>query len=198
MLPIERQNQIKVLLQKKKMIKVSELSELLNVSEMTIYRDIKPLVDEGFITKTSRGISLNEKPSKTALDQHNCVYCHKPNSSQLVYRLILTNNVIETACCAHCGLLRYHQLGDSVVHAICHDFLMNTTISASSAYYVMGTTLNVACCQPQVLTFEDSRNAKKFVAGFGGEIYGFKDAMEKVYQKMHNASACCSSDKIID
>ena len=61
MLPIERQRQIKLLVQKNKTVKISELSEQFAVSEMTIYRDIKPLLEEGFITKTFGGIALAEK-----------------------------------------------------------------------------------------------------------------------------------------
>lgn len=194
MLPIERQKQIKELIQTKKMLKISELSDLLNVSEMTIYRDIKPLIEDDIIIKTSRGISLAEKSPQAIQDLNNCVYCHKPNQSKLVYRLILPNDKIETACCAHCGLLRHRQLGEEVVHAMCYDFFMNTTISASLTFYVMDTTLNVACCQPQVLTFEDREHAEKFVAGFGGNIYGFKDAMENIYRKMNSNSACCSNN----
>lgn len=49
----------------------------------------------------------------------------------MVYRLILSNDKIETVCCAHCGLLRHRQLGVNVSHAICYDFFMNTTISAA-------------------------------------------------------------------
>nr|WP_275899478.1 DeoR family transcriptional regulator [Bacillus piscicola] len=180
------------LIQKKKTWKISELSEHFAVSEMTIYRDIKPLVDEGFITKTFGGISLKQNKEQTVSDQAHCAYCHKPNNSKMVYRLILTNDRIETTCCAHCGLLRHRQLGEEVLQAMCHDFLMDTTISASLTWYVMDTTLHVACCQPQVLTFEQKEHAEKFVKGFDGEIYGFQEAMEAVHQKMQGGQGGCS------
>ncbi|MFS8580507.1 MAG: DeoR family transcriptional regulator, partial [Novibacillus thermophilus] len=61
MLPIERQKHIRDLIQKKKTLKISELSEYLQVSEMTVYRDIKPLIEEGLIEKTFGGVSLVEK-----------------------------------------------------------------------------------------------------------------------------------------
>jgi len=63
MLPIERIKQIKELVQEKEVIKISELSNLLNVSEMTIHRDIKPLIDDGVILKTFGGIRLNKNES---------------------------------------------------------------------------------------------------------------------------------------
>ena len=193
MLPIERQKQIKQLILAKKTLKISELSKRFDVSEMTIYRDIRPLIDEGLIVKTFGGISLVEEISQISSDQNHCVYCQKPNNPKLTYRLILPNDKIETACCAHCGLLRHQQLGEEVLQAICHDFFVHTTISAPLTWFVMNTSLNVSCCQPQVLTFENRECAEKFVKGFGGEIYGFHDAIEVVNQKMQGHSGCFSS-----
>src|SRR5690625_4620171 len=47
MLPIERINRIKEIVTDKQTIKISELSKILNVSEMTIHRDLKPLIADG-------------------------------------------------------------------------------------------------------------------------------------------------------
>src|SRR5690625_7888217 len=58
MLPIERQNRIKELIQVKHNMKISELSKELCVSEMTVHRDLKPLIDAGIVIKTFGGISL--------------------------------------------------------------------------------------------------------------------------------------------
>ncbi|GAB4074560.1 copper uptake transcriptional regulator YcnK [Barrientosiimonas marina] len=194
MFPIERQEQIKQLIQMNKTLRISELSERFNVSEMTIHRDLNPLVEEGLISKFSGGMSLIEKNYQTLSDPNNCVYCYKPNRSNMVYHLILPGGEIESACCAHCGLLRHRQLGQEVSHAICYDFFLNTTISASLTWFVMDTTLNVACCQPQVLTFANGADARKFVNGFGGTVYGFREAMDTVYQQMFEHSECCDDD----
>lgn len=53
------------------------------------------------------------------------------------------------------------KLGEEVLQAICHDFFMNTTRSAPLTWYVLDTTLNITCCQPQVLTFENREHAEK-------------------------------------
>lgn len=148
---------------------------------MTIHRDLKPLLDEGFVTKTFGGIMLTDH-------QHNqklCIYCNRPFQERLSYRLILTNNDTEIACCAHCGLLRYKQLTDQVVQAICRDFLRETTINAQKAWYVFDTTLDIGCCNPQVLPFEWKQHAKRFTKGFGGIVYPFNEAIEFVTQKMN-------------
>jgi len=52
MLPAERQTYIKELIQAENHIKISELSKRLDVSDMTIHRDVKVLIDEGVVVKT--------------------------------------------------------------------------------------------------------------------------------------------------
>lgn len=196
MLPIERQRKIKELVEQNKTVKISWLSEELGVSEMTVHRDIKPLIDQGIIVKTFGGISLLENDghkSEKKTDNNLCVLCHRNVMDRLAYRLILEDGEIENACCAHCGLLRQQQLGERVVQAICYDFLRQTTISTSSAFYVLGTTLNMGCCQPQVLTFELSEHAQQFVKGFAGTVHSFQDALLIVTDQMKNSMACCES-----
>ena len=55
-----RRNTIKKLLMERKSILISQLSEKLNVSEMTIHRDLDLLQSEGFLTKKRGGAILNE------------------------------------------------------------------------------------------------------------------------------------------
>lgn len=183
MLPIERLNRIREILSERQNIKISELSDLLNVSEMTIHRDLKPLVEEGVVLKTFGGVSLKQvKGSLTNLK--SCVYCSRDIHPKLAYRIILSNDQVEMACCAHCGLLRHHQLRDQVSQSICHDFFRQTTISAPLAWYVFDTTVDMGCCQPQVLTFEWKEHADKFIKGFGGVVCNFNEAIKLVCKKM--------------
>lgn len=184
MLPIERQNRIKTLIRSKRNIKISELSEELGVSEMTVHRDLQPLIEEGVVIKTFGGITLGQESSIPSSYDDTCVFCGRKIGGKLSYRLILSHDQIEAACCGHCGLLRHHQLGDKVMQAISHDFLKHTTISAAIASYVMDTSVHMGCCQPQVLTFEWRDDANKFVKGFGGTVYTFCEAMTALFQKM--------------
>ncbi|HLQ84071.1 MAG TPA: DeoR family transcriptional regulator [Pseudogracilibacillus sp.] len=183
MLPIERIKQIKELVQEKEVIKISELSNLLNVSEMTIHRDIKPLIDDGVILKTFGGIRLNKNESNLQ-DNNLCVVCNRPIHSNLSYRIILSNNTTEIACCGHCGLMREQQLGDTVLQSICQDFLRQTTLSAKLAWFVFDTSIDIGCCQPQVLTFEKKEDSEKFIKGFGGITVPFDEALDLIQEKM--------------
>lgn len=190
MLPIERRNQIIKLIQEKQSIKISELSKLFSVSEMTIHRDLKPFIAEDLIVKTFGGVALNQQHMIHNNDQL-CTFCHQATNSKLAYRLILKDNVNEVTCCAHCGLLRHRQLADQVEQAICHDFLKQTVISAKLAWYVFDTSLDIGCCQPQVLTFEEREHANKFVKGFNGSIYPFSEAIELIHEKMNGQQHNC-------
>src|SRR5690625_2840211 len=161
-LPVERQNRIKELIQDKQNMKISTLSQLLHVSEMTIHRDLKPLLNEGFILKTFGGITLS-KEYVPKVEHPVCTYCQHPINNQLAYRLMLNNKQHETTCCAHCGLLRHHQLDDEVSQAICYDFLKQTTISAHVAWYVMDTSIQIGICNTLVLTFTNKLHAQQLI-----------------------------------
>ncbi len=189
MLPIERINRIKELVEDKQTIKISELSEVLNVSEMTIHRDLKPLINDGIILKTFGGISLVENKPHTQND-NLCIVCSRAIHSKLGYRIILPNNKIEMACCGHCGLMREYQLGDQVIQSMCQDFLRHTTLSAKLAWFVFDTSIDMGCCQPQVLTFERKDHAEKFIKGFDGIIKSFDEALNLIQEKMNLSHSC--------
>jgi len=97
--------------------------------------------------------------NKTLPNQSQCVYCHKLNNEKKD-RLILADDKTETACCAHCGLLRHRQLGEEVLETICHDFFIHTTISTPLTWYVIDIIHNVACCQPHVLRLKNGNMLK--------------------------------------
>ncbi len=60
MLPIARKNKIKEIILEKKSVTVAELTELFNVTEETIRRDLKQLEDEGILNRTYGGAYLSE------------------------------------------------------------------------------------------------------------------------------------------
>ena len=197
MLPAQRLAQIRKLIQSHHSLKITDLSNMFNVSEMTIHRDIKVLVEEGIAAKTFGGITLISKEVEQETNRDDCVFCHRQINPRLAYRLILPNNRIESTCCCHCGLLRHRQLGDQVIQALCYDFFLQTTISAPLAWYVMNTSVDVRCCQPQALAFENLEHASGFIKGFGGTVLSFPQSLEQVHISMGNEPrTCCKKEKI--
>lgn len=186
MLPVERLARIKEIVLEQENVKIAELSEELNVSEMTIHRDVKQLVDDGFVVKTFGGISLAQRHTTTiASNNDSCSLCHRPISDRFAYQLLLTNNRSERACCSHCGLIRQLQLNEQVVQAITYDFFTGTTMGANISYFVIDPSVQITCCQPQVLAFDSKENAQKFVKGFGGVAYTLEEALSVINEHMN-------------
>ncbi|MFM1654379.1 DeoR family transcriptional regulator [Brevibacillus sp. B_LB10_24] len=195
MLPKERQAKIREWLESKHSLKISELSKWLGVSEMTVHRDLKPLIESGVAEKVFGGIAL-ARPKPGSAEQppaaDECALCQRKIEQRLAYRLILEGNRIESTCCAHCGLLRQKQWGDQVIQAICYDFLSHTTVSARTAWYVLETSIDIRCCQPQVLTFERRNHAEGIVKGFGGIVMSFEEALAYIDKSMGRECPGCS------
>ncbi|MCY9262447.1 DeoR family transcriptional regulator [Bacillus haynesii] len=187
MLPIKRRQQILAWIKEEESLRISEISKRLNVSEMTVYRDIKPLVENGQVIKTAGGITLN-KP-KQQLGQL-CVVCGKGAGSRLSVQIVKNDSQIEQFCCAHCAMLRYEKVKDDVSQMICKDFLLDTTISAKAAVFLLDTDLHLNCCEPQAIPFASEADARKFKKGFGGQLLSFDDAALLVQKTMKNS--CCS------
>ncbi|UFT99572.1 DeoR family transcriptional regulator [Radiobacillus kanasensis] len=191
MLPIERQKQIVTWLENEGTLRVSNISKRLGVSEMTIYRDIKPLIEQKKVFKTANGVTLARE---NLLSPDHCTYCHKPATSRQSVKIIKLNQQVEQTCCPHCGLLRYKDIENKVSQIICQDFLKDTTISAKMATFLLNPDINLNCCQPQVIVLDSIKNAKQFQLGFGGDIYHFEGAITAIKEKM-SGEPCCHSNK---
>ncbi|MGF6949011.1 hypothetical protein QF028_001516 [Neobacillus sp. B4I6] len=148
------------------------------------------LVEEGYIMKTFGGITLVREVPGVIQNVNECVLCNCQIISRFVYKLILPNNIIENACCAHCGIIRQYQLGDNVIQALCNDFLTDRTVSASLAWFVMNSSLRVGCCRPQILSFENKEHADKFVQAFGGKVFSFQETLESIHIKQVREKRC--------
>lgn len=191
MLPIERQNQIIEWLKEEETLSIAEISKRLNVSEMTVYRDIKPLLEENKINKTSGGVSL---VNVAKVSPNTCTYCLKEMNNRHPMQIITNQQTVEQFCCPHCGLLRYKDIEKNVSQIICRDFLQNTTISAKVAYFLLDADFNLNCCQPQVLTFDSLKYAQQFQKGFGGTILRLDQAVEEITKRMSGENGCvCKS-----
>lgn len=187
MLPIERQQQILAWIEKEGTLRISEISERLAVSEMTIYRDIKPLVEQQKIMKTSNGIALTPPLQSST---YACSYCYKESNTRHSVQIITIHQQVKHTCCAHCGLLYYSEIEEEVAQILCKDFLYDTTLSAKLATFIIGADLNLNCCHPQVIAFQSYYQAEQFQKGFGGDIYQFHDAIETIKQKMNGGCPC--------
>lgn len=94
----ERIRIIKGILIDKKHINVSDLSSMLNVSEVTIRRDLEKLENETFLTRTHGGAIINENAlseEETYLDTYDDPYFQqRVEISEIAVHMIEDNDVI--------------------------------------------------------------------------------------------------------
>lgn len=96
MIPVERHRSILALLKKQEVISISELKELLQVSHMTIRRDISKLEAEGRVLSVTGGVQLSESLQNEESHDDKALQNHseKENISLLAFEQIKENKVI--------------------------------------------------------------------------------------------------------
>ncbi|KKB72965.1 MULTISPECIES: DeoR family transcriptional regulator [Bacillus] len=187
MLPIKRREQILSWIKEEETLRISEISKRLDVSEMTVYRDIKPLIENGQVIKTAGGIALNRPKQQPG---QMCSVCGRGLNPRLSVQIVKNDGLIEQFCCAHCAMLRYEKIKEDISQIICRDFLVDTTISAKMAVFLLDADLHLNCCQPQAIPFASAADAGKFKTGFGGKLLSFEDAAREIQKTMKEN--CCS------
>jgi DeoR/GlpR family transcriptional regulator of sugar metabolism len=178
---MKRKDRILEILKERKEITVKELSSIFKVSEMTIYRDIRELENEGKIKRKHGLVIYKEPEKKDKVVINRCPICFKPITRAHPYKIILENGDIVETCCEHCGFLMHERLRNEKVNAITYDFITENPITAFNAYYVFGSSA-IPCCSPSVIPFANREDAEKFSKGFGGEVLDFKE----VYNRLNN------------
>ena len=174
MLAADRRKRILDLLNQQGVVQIKDLSYSLDVSTMTIHRDLDKLAAEGRLHKV-RGGAVSPPEMANALD--TCPTCHEHASGRNVMIIHLKDGTDRQACCSHCGLLALAKFGDEVESALATDFIYGRKVNARSASYVVAPQITI-CCTPTVLAFERDADAQRFQAGFGGEIYRMDGALD--------------------
>lgn len=189
-----RKHQIIKILRERGEVTVKELSHIFNVSEMTIYRDVRELEKEGEIKRRHGSILLNTIENKEPLTLKSCPICSKPITRSHPYKIIIENSKVIEACCEHCGLMLHQKYETQNVSALTYDFISEKPVNALDAYYVVGSSA-VPCCSPSVIPFINRDDADKFAKGFGGEVLSFVEAYNEVINRMSiNIKSCCAPE----
>lgn len=172
-----RKEKILEILQEKKTISVKELSSILNVSEMTIYRNVRELEKEGLIQKNHGSIKIPTESKKELNSNKNeqCPICFKNINPHSSYKIIINSSQIIEACCEHCGFILHQRYENLNVSAICYDFITKKPMNPFEAYFVIDSEA-IPCCNPSVIAFQNNNDALKFMNGFGGKVLNFIEA----------------------
>jgi DNA-binding MarR family transcriptional regulator len=179
LLPAERQRQILSSLTERGAVRISDLSRMLGVSEMTIHRDLNELAARGRLTKVRGGAVL----SQASESERTCFICRREHQGRMQMVLRMTDEGQRNTCCPHCGLMALSDVRGQVRSALVTDFLYGRMVNCRAATYIIEPQISV-CCSPTVLAFEKREDALCFQKGFGGRVAQFEDALAMIESEM--------------
>jgi hypothetical protein len=170
-LPMARQEKILAWLQESPYLTIEDLAIRLNVSAMTIHRDLAALVEAGEVEKVHGGVTLARPKATppTSPPSATCALCATPVNPRT--HTVLQQDEGQCACCPHCGLLMLRQSTRASV-LLTRDFLYGRMVNARTAFYVYQSEVSL-CCEPSVLAFANQWDAERFQRGFAGQVFPF-------------------------
>lgn len=170
--PDLRRRKILHWLQDHKTLSIDELVSRLNVSTMTVHRDLDVLAEEGLVQKSYGYAALVEARPEVVNAPDVCALCRTSVSVRTAFTINLPRGDLLTACCPHCGLLLLSQQAQ-VLSALTRDFLYGRIVNAMQAVYVVESRIHL-CCVPSVLCFVNTADAEDFQRGFGGRLMSYE------------------------
>ncbi|MFN2196365.1 MAG: DeoR family transcriptional regulator [Anaerolineales bacterium] len=177
----ERQAKIIEMLRLNGTVETNRLAEELQVSTMTIHRDLNKLADAGIINKVHGGATLYN-PVEIPTSPDLCPMCNKVIKERTAFILHTADGKQTRACCAHCGLVLLETIPD-IKSILTTDFLYGTIVSISQTTFLMHSNITV-CCSPTILTFDKPEDAIRFQRGFGGTLADFETARQFIQDSM--------------
>lgn len=178
----ERQSKIIEILQKNGSVETNTLAEMLDVSTMTIHRDLNKLAEAGIINKVHGGATLY-KPMEKPISPDICPVCRKVVKERTAFIIVADDGEQTRACCAHCGLMLVETIPE-VKSALTTDFINGTIVSITQTTFLMYSNVTV-CCSPTILTFDKPEDAIRFQRGFGGSLADLETAKQFIHESIH-------------
>lgn len=171
--PDVRRSQILAWLAENHRLTIDELAERLDVSAMTVHRDLDFLVSSKQVVKVHGGAMIAEErpPEKT---RSCCALCDRAIPHRTAFKVRTQGGQTLEACCPHCGLLLLAE-HPSALSALARDFLYGRMVNVRQATYLIDSSVS-ACCVPSTLCFATDEDARRFQTGFGGQVLSFDAA----------------------
>lgn len=182
-IPEQRRDQILIWLRADHLLRIDELAQRLDVSNMTIHRDLDTLMAAGLVEKVHGAVRL---PNAYKVTTDVCHLCEMPVKPRLQFMITTQSGQTLRACCAHCGVLLL-DIHTDVATVLLRDFLYGRMINAHQAHFVLRSRISV-CCEPSVLAFATLEDAQDFERGFGGEVLSFAEIRHKLDESHHPQS----------
>jgi DeoR family transcriptional regulator, copper-sensing transcriptional repressor len=175
-LPSVRQSQILEWLQETSTLTIEQLAERLQVSIMTVHRDLNELARTGRVAKVHGGVTLPSSISTSS--PATCALCEMHVNGRTTFGIQTQSGDQLQSCCPHCGFLLLGGL-KNVTSVLVRDFLYGRMINAWQASYLLESDVQL-CCLPSVLCFANRTDAKRFQSGFKGRIADFTETQHEL------------------
>lgn len=184
-----RQARIIQWLQESQALGIKELAARLDVSEMTVHRDLNQLAQAGHVEKVRGGARLADAPAREGAASR-CTLCGMRVQQRTLMTIQLQDGAQLQACCPHCGILLLQRHADVAV-ALARDFLYGRITNALQAYYVVESDVQL-CCLPSTICFASRTDAERFQRGFGGQVMTYSDVLAH-HSQQHTPGASQSA-----
>lgn len=162
-------------------VRIDDLASALSVSPMTVHRDLDQLERAGRLRKVRGGAVPAEAP---AVADDRCLVCYGSVNPRTQVVLHMADGTQRRACCPHCALMALGRRPQTITSVLVTDFLLGRSVNVRTATF-LATPAIAICCSPTVLAFEDVQLARRFQAGFGGELLDLDAALAYVQTTMH-------------
>lgn len=172
--PDTRRQKILHWLQEQKSLAIDELVNRLDVSAMTVHRDLDWLAKDGLVQKSYGHVNLKDTRTESLPSPDVCTICQTHLSHRSDFVIQLPQGELIHACCPHCGLLFMRR--QAVTSALTRDFISFRMVNVTQATYVLDSRVHL-CCIPSVLCFATRQDAESFMHGFGGMVMTFEETL---------------------
>jgi hypothetical protein len=183
-LPTLRQTHILEWLQEQGTLTIDEVASRLNISAMTVHRDLAQLVQTGVVVKVHGGITLPKKQSQPANPAPVCKLCTSLVNERTTAVIQSSDGETLYACCPHCALILLTGM-DNVISALGRDFIYGRMVNLQQAFFVVESEV-ILCCVPSILCFASENDARRFQAGFAGSIQSSESIQRHLQQTHHH------------
>ncbi len=177
-----RQEQILIELKENEVLTILQLAKQLDVSIMTIHRDLNRLAAAGKVQKL-RGVARLATSDLADIPSNRCEQCGMRVPQRTAVSIHLTDGQKLSACCPHCGILLLAQ-HETAVSTLAREFLYGRMVNIHQSYFSINSDVQL-CCLPNTICFSSEADARKFQLGFSGEVMDFKEAMTFHNQQHH-------------
>lgn len=173
--PAARRQQILDWLEEEGSLSIRELETRLDVSHMTVHRDLDNLAGQDLIRKVRAGAIPIQRQDAQRKIQQNCAMCAGRISMRSEFIIMRKGDAQVRACCPHCGILLLSNKAEKK-SALARDYLYGRMVDVYQANYVIASDIQL-CCVPTILCFANLSDAEKFSHGFGGQVMDFSEAL---------------------